>query len=62
MTEKRMRLWAGGIGALLCMAGFVAGLVRDQPWVMGGAFIGIMVAGNVIPYSEIKHLLPWGKS
>lgn len=61
MSEKRMRLWAGGIGAVLCTAGFVAGLVRDQPAVMLGAFLGVMFAGNVLPYSEIKHLLPWGR-
>lgn len=61
MSEKRMRLWAGGIGAVLCTAAFIAGLIRDQPAVMLGSFLGVMLAGNVLPYSEIKHLLPWGR-
>lgn len=65
MTEhehKRMRLIAGGVFGALCAIAFLAGLWRDQPVVMAGAFLGGMVAGNVIPYSEIKNLIPWGKS
>lgn len=65
MTEhqtKRMRLWFGCIFGALAAVAFLAGLVRDQPTVMAGAFLAGMVAGNVIPYSEIRHLIPWGRS
>lgn len=59
MSEKRIRLWAGGAGAALCSLAFVVGMIRDQHHVMFGAFLGIMVAGNVIPFSEVKNLSPW---
>jgi hypothetical protein len=58
---KRGRMTFGTLFGLLAAVGFVAGLIRDQPTVMLGAFLAGMVAGNVIPYSEIKNLLPWGK-
>jgi hypothetical protein len=61
-TEKRTRLIAGAVFGGLCVLAFLAGMWRDQPVVMAGSFLGGMVAGNVIPYSEIKHLIPWSKS
>lgn len=64
MTEaqtRRMRLWFGVLFGGLAAVAMVVGMWRDQPSVMAGAFLAGMIAGNVIPYSEIKHLLPWGK-
>lgn len=60
--SRRLRFWAGCAGAALCVLAFLVALARDNTTVMLGAFLGIMVAGNVIPFSEVKSLLPGGKS
>lgn len=58
--HKRIRLWVGLTFAGLCAVAMVVGMVRDQPTVMAGAFVGGLVAGNVIPYSALKEIVPWG--
>lgn len=59
--QKRIRLWVGCVFAGLCGVAMIVGMVRDQPSVIAGAFLGGLVAGNVIPYSALKDLTPWGK-
>lgn len=58
--EKKARLTFGTLFGILAAIAMVVGMWRDQPSVMAGAFLAGMIAGNVIPYSEIKHLVPWG--
>jgi hypothetical protein len=60
--DKRQRMIFGTLFGGLCAVAFLVGLWRDQPIVMAGAFLGGMVAGNVIPYSEVRHLIPWGRA
>ena len=59
--QRRMRLWFGALFGGLAAVAMVVGMWRDQPTVMAGAFLAGMLAGNIIPYSEIKHLVPWRK-
>lgn len=60
--QKRIRLYVGVAFAALCAVAMIVGMVRDQPSVMAGAFVGGLVAGNVIPYSALKEVVPWGRS
>jgi hypothetical protein len=55
---KRVRLWVGIGGAVLCGLAFLVGLWRDNNIMVLGSFIGGLVAGNVIPFSEVKSLIP----
>ena len=59
--SRRLRFWAGCAGAALCVIAFLVALARDNTTVLLGSFLGIMVAGNVIPFSEVKSLIPGGK-
>jgi hypothetical protein len=64
MTEaqqKRLRFWAGLVFGALAAVAMVVGMWRDQPVVMVGGFLGGMVAGNVIPFADIKSVIPWGR-
>lgn len=55
---RRLRLYVGIAGAALCGLAFLVALYRDNNLVLIGSFLGIMVAGNVIPFSEVKSLIP----
>ena len=55
---KRFRFYAGMVGAALCVLAFIVGLARDDNVMVLGSFLGIMVAGNVIPFSEVAKFIP----
>jgi hypothetical protein len=55
---KRVRLWVGVGGAVLCGLAFLVGLVRDNNVMVFGAFLGGLVAGNVVPLSEVAKFIP----
>jgi hypothetical protein len=54
---KRLRAWAGGVGVVLCAIAFLTALWRDNTFVLGGSFLGVMVAGNVVPYTVIRDVI-----
>jgi hypothetical protein len=54
---KRLRAWAGALGAVLCAVAFLTALWRDNTFVLGGSFLGVMVAGNVVPYTVIRDVI-----
>jgi hypothetical protein len=54
---KRLRAWAGGMGVALCAVAFLTALWRDNTFVLGGSFLGVMVAGNVVPYTVIRDVI-----
>jgi hypothetical protein len=55
--SKRLRAWAGGMGVALCAVAFLTALWRDNTFVLGGSFLGVMVAGNVVPYTVIRDVI-----
>jgi hypothetical protein len=55
--SKRLRAWAGALGAVLCAGSFVVALYRDNTLVLAGSFLGVMVAGNVVPYTVIRDVI-----
>lgn len=55
--HRRLRFWTGLVGALLCGLAFVVALWRDNTYVLLGSFLGGMVAGNRIPFSEITGVI-----
>jgi len=60
-AQARLRLYVGIGAATLCGVAFLVALWRDNNIMLVGSFLGIMVAGNVIPFSEVKSLIPtWG--
>lgn len=54
---KRLRFWGGAVGVALCAVAFLVALWRDQHIVLGGSFLGVMIASNVIPHSVIKDVI-----
>ena len=55
--SKRLRFGAGLLGVLLASAAFVGALLRDNTLVLAGSFLGVLVAGNVIPYTVVRDVL-----
>ncbi len=54
-------LIGGSVFALLCVASFISGLQLQKADWMIGSFLGGMVALRIIPFGEIRGLLPFGK-
>jgi hypothetical protein len=55
--SKRLRAWAGGMGVVLCAVAFLTALWRDNTLVLSGSFVGVLVAGNVVPYTVIRDVI-----
>lgn len=55
--QKRLRFYAGALGVTLCAVAFLVALWRDQHIVLAGAFVGGLVAGNVIPHTMVRDVI-----
>lgn len=54
---KRLRFWTGLGFAGLCGIAFVVALWRDNTYVLAGAFFGGLIAGNVIPFTQVQNVV-----
>ena len=60
-AESKQRIWTGWIGLALATVACLTGLWRDNNILVLGGFLGAMVAGNRLPFSAVRDLLPrWG--
>jgi hypothetical protein len=55
--SKRLRAWAGGLGVVLSGLAFVVALYRDNTFVLVGSLLGVLVSGNVIPYTVVRDII-----
>jgi len=58
--ENKQRIVTGWVGLILATAACIVGLWRNNDLMAGVAFLGAMVAGNRLPFSSVRSLLPWG--
>jgi hypothetical protein len=54
---KRLRAWAGALGVVLSGLAFVVALYRDNTLVLVGSLLGVLVSGNVIPYTVVRDVI-----
>lgn len=57
-AESKQRIWTGWLGLALATVAFCVGLWRDSNVLVLGAFLAAMVAGNRLPFSAVRDLLP----
>jgi hypothetical protein len=55
--SKRLRAWAGTLGVVLSGLAFVVALYRDNTFVLVGSLLGVLVSGNVIPYTVVRDVI-----
>jgi hypothetical protein len=56
-NTKRLRFLGGLVGIILASAVCGVALWRDNTLLVAGAFLGVLVAGNVIPYSVVRDII-----
>jgi hypothetical protein len=55
---SRLKFFGGATGVILASAAFVVALVRYDVWLLGASFVGVMVAGLIIPPEFVKDVIP----
>jgi hypothetical protein len=56
-NAKRLRFLGGLVGIVLASAVCGVALWRDNTLLVAGSFLGVMVAGNVIPYTVVRDII-----
>jgi hypothetical protein len=55
--SKRLRFFGGLVGIILASAVCGVALWRDNTLLVAGSFLGVLVAGNVIPYTAVRDII-----
>jgi hypothetical protein len=56
-NTKRLRFLGGLVGIVLASAVCGVALWRDNTLLVAGAFLGVLVSGNIVPYSVIRDVI-----
>jgi hypothetical protein len=56
-NAKRLRFLGGPVGIVLAAGVCGVALWRDNTLLVAGSFLGVLVAGNVIPYSVVRDII-----